>query len=152
MKKIVIASDHGGVALKEDLKIRLTEVGISYVNLGADSPDAPVDYPDVAQPAANLVNSGEVDFGILICGTGLGICMAANKIKGIRAVTCSDTFSARMAREHNNANILTVGARVLGNELVWDIVHTFLHAQFKGGRHQTRLDKITALEEHFLDK
>lgn len=148
MKKIAIASDHGGTELKADLIQRLEKSGYQVQNLGVDSPQTPVDYPDIAPPMAEKVLSGEVDCGILICGTGLGIGISANKIKGIRAATVSDCFSAKMAKAHNNANILALGARVLGNELAWEVVQAYLNAEFEGGRHENRVNKIMALENN----
>ncbi len=147
MKKIVLGSDHGAVELKEELCKRLEEAGYPCSTVGATSSATAVDYPDVAKEAATLLKTGAVDCGILLCGTGLGIGISANKIKGIRAATCSDTFSARMAKEHNDANILCLGARVLGTELAWEIVLAYLQAEFQGGRHQGRVDKIMALED-----
>lgn len=133
--------------MKEEFTKRLHDAGYETVSVGALSSTVAVDYPDVAKDACTLLNAGTVDCGILLCGTGLGIGMSANKIHGIRAATCSDTFSARMAVEHNNANFLCLGARVLGTELAWDLVLTFLGAEFQGGRHQTRVDKIMSLEQ-----
>lgn len=146
MKKIAIASDHGGTELKADLKVRLEKEGHQVLDLGVDSPKTSVDYPDIAVPATEKVLSGEVECAILICGTGLGIGISANKINGIRAATVSDCFSARMAKAHNNANVLALGARVLGNELAWEVLQAYLNAEFEGGRHETRVNKIMALE------
>lgn len=146
-KNIVIASDHGGVSLKSDLIQRLEAAGHVVKNLGVDE-ETSVDYPDIAETACKEILIDTVDCGILICGTGLGISIAANKINGIRAALCGDSFTARMAREHNNANVLVLGARVIGSELAWDIVTSYLSADFSGGRHQKRVDKITALEEN----
>lgn len=146
-KTIAIASDHGGVELKADLIDRLEKSGYIVENLGVDSSSDAVDYPDMAVPVAEKVLSGKADCGVLICGTGLGIGIAANKIKGIRAATVSDTFSAKMAKVHNNANVLALGARVLGNELAWEVLSAYLMAEFEGGRHENRVNKIMALEE-----
>ena len=106
-----------------------------------------MDYPDVAKPLAEAVAAGEFDRGILTCGTGIGIGIAANKVKGIRAALCHDTFSAHASREHNNANVLTMGERVIGQGLALDIVDIWLHTEFEGGRHAKRVDKISAIEE-----
>lgn len=146
MNTIAISGDHGAVDLKADLIKRLEGVGYTVLNLGVDSTATSVDYPDMAKVCCEKVLSKEADLGILLCGTGLGIGIAANKIRGIRAATCSDTFSARMAREHNNANVLTMGARVLGNELAWEVAQAFLNGEFAGGRHEGRVEKIMALE------
>lgn len=146
MKKIVIGSDHGGLDLKLDLTQRLLEIGHEVVNVGIDTLEEMKEYPDIAVEACKKVVDKEVDCGILICGTGLGICMAANKVRGIRAATCSDTFSAKKTKEHNDANVLTLGARVIGNEHAWEVVQAYLAAEFKGGRHQHRVDKITKLD------
>lgn len=146
-KIIAIASDHGGVELKADLMQRLEKNGHTVLNFGVDHSSDAVDYPDMAVPVAEKVLSQEADCGVLICGTGLGIGIAANKIKGIRAATVSDTFSAKMAKIHNNANILALGARVLGNELAWEVLSAYLECDFEGGRHETRVNKIMALEE-----
>lgn len=146
MKKIAIACDHGGVDLKQDLIKRLQGEGYTVLNMGTDDASVSVDYPDMAEICCEKVLSQEADCGILICGTGLGIGIAANKIKGIRAATCSDSFSARMAKEHNNANVLTLGARVLGVELAWEVTQSYLNAEFGGDRHLGRVNKIMALE------
>lgn len=143
-KKIMIGCDHGGVDMKKELTQRLEDLGHTVINIGVDSYDA-VDYPNVAVKGAEVVTSGNADCGILICGTGLGIGMAANKVKGIRAATCSDCFSARMAKEHNNANILALGARTLGIELAWEIVTSYLNAEFLGGKHGTRVELLDSI-------
>lgn len=145
MKTIVIGNDHGGVELKKELMNRLNGEGYRVINIGVDTTDA-VDYPDMAEQAAKVVLSGEAECGILICGTGIGIGISANKIKGIRAALCSDCYSARMSREHNDANFITMGARTIGVELAWEIVKAYLGAEFLGGKHQVRVDKIMALE------
>lgn len=146
--KVALASDHGGFRLKEELKGVIQELGHQYQDFGAPSEES-VDYPDLAAAAARAVASGKCDLGIIVCGTGIGMSIAANKIKGIRAANCNDCFSASMARAHNNANILTLGQRVLGSELAKMIVKIFLATPFEGQRHQRRLDKIAALEEEF---
>lgn len=147
MEKIVITCDHGGVALKEVLAERLSEKGYAVVIRGAERIENRCDYPDIALESAKMVINGEVKQGIFICGTGLGICIAANKVRGIRAVTCSDTFSARMARAHNDAQILCLGARVLGVELALEVVLAFLEGEFEGNRHETRVKKIMDIEK-----
>lgn len=147
--KIAIASDHAGFTMKEEIKIFMEEWGYCYHDFGVFSRD-PVDYPDIALPLAEEVASGIYNRGILVCGTGIGVSIAANKIPGIRAALCHDTFSARAAREHNDANVLTLGARVIGTGLALEVVKTFLSVEFTGGRHQRRLDKIRAIEEKYV--
>lgn len=146
MKKIAIGCDRGGLELKEALIPRLKEAGYDVMNVGIDDHEVSVDYPDIAKICGEKVQNQEVDCGILICGTGLGIGIAANKMKGIRAATCSDTYSARMAREHNDANILALGARILGVELAWEVTQAYLGASFGGERHERRVEKIIAME------
>ena len=144
--KISIASDHGGFVLKEAVKKHLEEKGFEVVDFGTDSL-ASCDYPDFGRPAAEAVAKKDVDFGILICTTGIGMSMLANKIKGIRAALCSDSVSARLTREHNNANVICFGARVISTELANDIVDTFLTTKFSHGeRHQHRIDMIHEIE------
>lgn len=143
---IAIGSDHGGYELKEHVKKHLEEKGIEVKDFGVFSEES-VDYPDCARPVCEAVLNGEAERGILFCGTGIGISMAANKFNGIRAALCSDVFSAKMAKEHNNANIICLGGRVTGRELAFMIVDTFFDAEFRGGRHQTRIDKIHAIEK-----
>lgn len=143
---IAIGSDHGGYELKEHVKKHLEEKGIEVKDFGVFSEES-VDYPDCARPVCETVLSGEAERGILFCGTGIGISMAANKFNGIRAALCGDVFSAKMAKEHNNANVICLGGRVTGRELAFMIVDTFLDAEFQGGRHQTRIDKIHAIEK-----
>ena len=142
---IALACDHGGFALMQAVKKHLDDLGLAYRDFGTWSEDS-CDYPDYAAPAARAVASGDCDRGILICGTGIGIAIAANKIRGIRAATCSDCFSAEATRRHNDANMLAMGARVLGEGLALKIVDIFLSTPFEGGRHQRRIDKIAALE------
>ena len=144
--KVAIASDHGGFKLKEEIIEYLKELGITYQDFGCHGPES-VDYPEYAEIASNSVVSGEHDYAILICGTGIGIAIAANKIKGIRAANCHDCFSAQATREHNNANVLTLGERIVGPGLAKMIVKIFLETEFQGGRHQRRIDQITKLEE-----
>ena len=146
-KPIALAADHGGYELKEAIKAHLTEQGIAFVDFGTDSA-ASVDYPDYAAKGCDAVVDGRCALTILCCGTGVGMSMCANKIKGIRACCCSDTFSAEFTRRHNNANCLCLGGRVVGAGLALQIVDAFLNAEFEGGRHQMRIDKMMALESH----
>lgn len=143
--KVAIGCDHGGFHLKETIKEVLKDMKIDFTDFGTHSTES-VDYPDIAAPVANAVAAGEYDRGILICGTGIGIGIAANKVDGIRAALCHDTFSARASREHNNANILTMGERVIGPGLATDIVKIWLTTDFAGGRHERRVAKIADLE------
>jgi len=146
---IAIGCDHGGYALKQVVMKYLDEKGIPYKDFGSFSPD-PVDYPDIALEVAEAVGRGEFENGILICGTGIGIGIAANKVPGVRAALCNDTFSARASKEHNNANILTFGERVIGPGLALDIVDTWLNSKFTGNRHQRRVDKISQIEKKYM--
>ncbi len=143
--KIAVGSDHAGFLLKESVIGHLRAAERPYRDFGVLSEDS-VDYPDIAAPVADAVRSGECDFGILICGTGIGMSIAANKHKGIRAALCGETYSAHCSREHNDANILAMGSRVTGPGLAIDIVEAFLNTLFAGGRHSRRLDKITVIE------
>ena len=143
---MAIGSDHGGFHLKQEICKLLAAEGIRYHDFGTYSPEA-CDYPDVARAVAEAVARGEYDRGIIACGTGIGVAMAANKVPGVRAALCHDTFSARMAREHNDANVLTLGERVVGAGLAADIVRTWLKAGFAGGRHSRRVAKITAMDQ-----
>jgi len=149
--KIALGSDHGGLNLKESVKEHLLTKGYEVNDFGTYTKES-CDYPDVAEKVAIEVREKNFEFGILICGTGIGIGIAANKVNGIRAALCHDTFSAHATREHNNANILTMGERVIGTSLAIDIVDTFLSTKFEGGRHQTRIDKISKLEDNYLNK
>lgn len=142
---IAIGSDHGGFALKQEIMNYLNQIGVEYTDEGCYEP-ASVDYPDIAKKVCALVTGGQAELGILVCGTGIGMSICANKIKGIRAAQCADTFSARMTRCHNNSNVLTLGGRTVGPELAKDIVKEFITAEFEGGRHQKRIDKIMELE------
>lgn len=142
--KIAIGCDHGGFDLKEIIKQRLKDDGYEIVDKGIQSLHE-IDYPDVAQTVSKSVVTKECDCGILVCGTGIGMSIAANKVKGIRAALCTDTFSARMAKSHNDANIISLGARVTGVELAYDIVKSYLEAEFLGGKHLTRVEKINNL-------
>lgn len=146
--KIAIGSDHGGFKLKEEIKSYLAELGYEYHDFGTFSPEA-VDYPDFARKVAEAVAKGDYERGILICGTGIGIGIAANKVPGIRAALCHDTFSARASREHNDANILTMGERVIGPGLAKEIVKVWLESEFAGGRHARRVEKIRAIERDY---
>jgi ribose 5-phosphate isomerase B len=149
---LAIGSDHGGFELKELIKEYLNRESIPYMDYGTCS-TAAVDYSDIGLDVARAVAAGEADKGIIICGTGIGISIAANKVPGIRAALCTNSYMARMAREHNNANILALGGRVLGPELALDIVKTFIDTPFsEGPRHQGRIDKITKIEERYCSK
>jgi ribose 5-phosphate isomerase B len=144
--KIAIATDHAGFALKSTIIEYFESKKIAYLDLGPNNLLSRVDYPDFAIKVARMVADGEADFGILICGTGIGMCITANKVKGIRAANVTDTYSAKVSRAHNNANILCLGARVTGVGLAIDIVDTWLSAIFEGGRHKQRIDKIAEFE------
>ena len=140
-----MAADHGGFELKNILKEYLTQKGHEVTDLGTNSPES-VDYPDYAVLCCNEVVGGKADFGILVCGTGVGISIAANKINGIRAALCADYFSTKYTRKHNDANVMCMGARTLGPGLASELAEIFLTTEFEGGRHQRRVDLITALE------
>ena len=140
-----IGNDHTGVALKEIIKKFVEERGIEVKDFGTQSNEAS-NYPEIAEAVANSVVSGECERGILICGTGVGISIAANKVKGIRAVCCSEPFSAKLSKQHNDSNILCFGARVVGTELAKMIVANWMDASFEGGRHQVRIDMIQDIE------
>ena len=142
---IALGCDHGGYELKQAIMKHLDEKGVQYKDYGTYSTES-CDYPDYAKAACEGVTSGECEKAILICGTGIGISMAANKVKGIRAACCSDYFSAKYTRLHNNANALCMGGRVVGPGLACELVDVFLETEFEGGRHQRRIDKITAIE------
>lgn len=144
--KLVIGNDHVAVEMKREIKKHLESQGVEVIDIGTNDPGS-FNYPISGYKAAKLVASGEVDGGVLICGTGVGISLAANKVEGIRACVCSEPFTARMSKEHNNANIIAFGARVVGVELAKMIVDEWLHAEFQGGRHQTRVDMITEIEK-----
>ena len=146
--KIAIGSDHGGFALKEKIIKFLEENNYLYKDFGTYDA-ASVDYPDYALQVAEAIAQGDYDRGILVCGTGIGIGIAANKVPGIRAALCNDTFSARASREHNDANILTIGERVVGPGLALDIVKVWLESEFSGGRHSRRVEKIREIEEKY---
>lgn len=144
--KLAIGSDHGGFALKEEIKAYLDSRKVEYHDFGCYSA-ASVDYPTIAEAVGEAITKGGYDRGLLFCGTGVGISMAANKVKGIRAACCSDCFSAKYTRLHNDANILCMGGRVVGAGLATEMVALFLDTEFEGGRHQRRVDMIAAIEE-----
>lgn len=143
--RIGIGCDHGGYEMKEELKKRLDAAGHTVLDKGIYCVNE-VDYPEVAVEVADGVVAGEYDCAVLVCGTGIGMSIAANKVKGIRAALVTDTFSARMAKEHNNANVITLGARTVGIELAWELVSAYLGAEFLGGKHLTRVEKIMGIE------
>jgi ribose 5-phosphate isomerase B len=147
--RVALASDHGGINMRKEIANLLEELKIEYVDFGCDCSTS-VDYPDYALPVAEKVASGEFDRGILICGTGIGMSIAANKVKGIRAALVHDTFSARATRAHNDANILTMGERVIGPGLAREIAQVWLTGEFEGGRHAKRIGKITDIENKYL--
>lgn len=142
---IYVGSDHGGFELKEHVTEYLKEKGIEFEDCGTYSSDS-CDYPDIAENVANKVVADKGSYGILVCGTGIGISIAANKVKGIRAACCSDTFSARYTRKHNDANILCFGGRVIGPGMAEELIDAFLGSDFEGGRHAKRVAKITEIE------
>ena len=144
--RVAIGADHAGFELKEIIKQTLDELRVGYRDFGTDS-DESVDYPDYAAKVGRAVAGGDFDRGILVCGTGIGMALAANKIAGIRAAPVVDLESARLAREHNNANVLAIGARVTPPERALDLVRLFLKTEFEGGRHERRLQKVAALEQ-----
>lgn len=147
--KIALGSDHGGYELKEYLKKHLDAKGIEYIDFGTDSSES-VDYPEFGQKVGEAVKKGDCDRGIVCCGTGIGISISANKVPGIRCALCSDCYSARMSREHNNANVLALGARVTGRDLALEIVDTWLKTEFEGGRHERRVNKILEIENKYV--
>lgn len=147
--KIGIGSDHGGYELKQIIVKYLEDEGIEYVDYGTNSLDS-VDYPEFGQKVAESVKNKEVDRGIIVCGTGIGISISANKVPGIRCALCGDTYSARMSIEHNNANMLALGGRVVGRDLAIEIVSTWLKATFQGGRHERRINKISDIERKYM--
>ena len=144
---IAIGADHGGFDLKEQVKKHLDEKNMEYKDFGTFSGEA-VDYPIIAKAVGEAVAKGEAECGILVCGTGIGMSIAANKVKGIRAACCSDTFSARFTKMHNNTNVLCFGGRVLGAGLALDIVDAYLDASFEGGRHEKRVNMIMDIENN----
>ena len=146
MGKIAIGSDHAGFGLKEDILGLLKGLNIALVDCGTNTTES-VDYPDFGARVSELVSSGEAERGILICGTGIGMSIVANKFKGVRAALCNDAYSSRMSRLHNDANILVMGGRVIGKDLAAEIVKVWLSTPFEGERHQKRLNKIKKIEE-----
>ena len=149
MLVIALGADHAGWELKEALKAWLIETGHQILDFGAHSPES-VDYPDYALQVAESVASGKAERGLLVCGTGIGMAMTANKVPGIRAALCSDPFMARMSREHNDANILALGGRLMDKELGLEILQMWLSTEFAGGRHERRLGKIAQIERRHL--
>ena len=144
--KIVLANDHSAVDMKKEILAHLEEKGYQVIDIGTNSPES-CDYPVFGERAGEMVASGEADLGILICGTGVGISLAANKVKGVRACVCSEPYSAKLSRMHNDTNILAFGARVVGTELAKMIVDEWLAAEFEGGRHKRRVDMIMEIEK-----
>ncbi len=142
---IIIGADQGGFLLKQELTAHLKQRGIEFEDIGIHTPESR-DYPDIAEPLCRAVAEGKYEKGILVCGTGIGISIAANKVHGIRAAVCGDCFSARFTRLHNDANVLCLGGRVVGPGLAADILDLFLDTPFEGGRHQRRVDKMMQLE------
>ena len=151
MKKIAIASDHGGFDLKESIIAHLLNIGWKVDDLGSYSGDS-VDYPDFGIKLAEEVSRGKVERGIVICGTGIGMSIVVNRFPGIRGTLCSDLFTAKLCREHNDSNILVMGGRVIGKGLAAEIVNTWLNTPFEGGRHQRRLDKINQIDASLKSK
>lgn len=147
--RIAIASDHAGFEMKEDLKRLLRELGHEVRDFGTHSTD-PVDYPDFIVPAAEAVAAGQCERGIVLGGSGNGEALVANKVPGIRCTLCWESYTARAAREHNDANVLSLGARVIGPEVAREVVRVWLQAGFEGARHQTRIDKIRAVEGRYM--
>jgi ribose 5-phosphate isomerase B len=146
--KIALGSDHRGFGVKQRLAGALAKLGHEVRDLGVESGDAAADYPDFAIPVSEAVGKGDADRGILICGTGFGMCIAANKVHGVRAVTCRDGIEAEMSRRHNDANVLCMSADFLGQELIDRLVQVWLATDFEGGRHQRRVEKIAEYEAH----
>jgi ribose 5-phosphate isomerase B len=143
---IAIGSDHAGVELKKELLSLFNKLQIQFVDFGTDSPES-VDYPDFGEKVSEAVSSGKMERGLLICGTGIGMSIVANKFPGVRASLCNDLFTAKMSRMHNDANILVIGGRIVGKDLAKEIVRTWVSTPFEGDRHQRRLDKISRIEE-----
>lgn len=149
--KVAIASDHGGMNIRKEIISLMEELNIEYLDLGCEC-EGSVDYPDYAIPVAEMVANGEVNRGILICGTGIGMSIAANKVQGIRCALVHDLFSAKVTREHNDTNILAMGERVIGPGLARSIAETWLTTSFEGGRHETRVNKILSYESKAIHK
>jgi ribose 5-phosphate isomerase B len=147
--RIALAADHAGYLLKDELKARLSALGHDVLDLGTGSP-APVDYPDSAEAVATAIRAGQAERGIIVCGSGAGVSIAANKFPGIRAAVCHDTYTAHQAVEHDDMNVLCLGARVIGGALALDLANAFLGARYAGEeRFQRRLDKVMRIEERF---
>ncbi len=146
--KIAIAADHGGLNLKNKIKEYLKANGYGICDFGTDSAES-CDYPDFALPAAEAVASGECDRGIIICSTGIGVSIVANKVPGVRCAHCHDSYCAEFTRRHNDANVLAMGEKVVGEGYALEIADIFLRTEFEGGRHQRRVDKITAVEKKY---
>ncbi len=146
MTVVALGADHAGFPLKEDLKTWLISHGYDVVDLGTQSAES-VDYPDFAIGVGGAITAGKADRGVLVCGTGIGMAMAANKVPGVRAAACSDAYTARMSREHNDANVLAIGARITACEAAIEILEVWLGAEFAGGRHARRIEKIVALDD-----
>ena len=143
--RIVVGSDHGGFGLKEAVVEHLAASGHDVQDVGTATAES-VDYPDFGAAVGSVVAKGDADFGVALCGSGLGICIAANKVAGVRAVTITDMTSARLSRQHNNANVVCMGERLIGTQTALDALDTFVSTEFEGGRHARRVDKISALE------
>lgn len=146
--KIAVGSDHGGFLLKNEILKYLKEKNIDFNDFGCFTSES-VDYPDIGQAVGEAVAAGEYDKGIICCGTGIGISISANKVPGVRAALCGDCFSAKASREHNDANVLALGERVIGTELAKMIIDTWLSAEFQGGRHGRRVEKIANIEKKY---
>jgi ribose 5-phosphate isomerase B len=140
-KKIALAADHAGFTLKDKLRDDLAERGYETVDLGTND-EASVDYPDFGRALGEAVAAGQADFGVLVCGTGIGISIAANRVSGVRAAVCHDVTTARLSRQHNDANVLALGARIVGSAVAHDCLHAFLETEFEGGRHARRTEKL----------
>jgi ribose 5-phosphate isomerase B len=145
--KIVVGSDHRGFNTKEQIKATITQLGHQFIDVGTKE-NSPTDYPDIAYLAATAVAQGKADRAILICGTGIGMCIAANKVKGIRAALCHDELTAQISRHHNDSNVLCLSGDMTGEVLQRKIVEAWLTTEFQGGRHQRRINKITAIENN----
>ncbi|UCZ53029.1 ribose 5-phosphate isomerase B [Bacillus shivajii] len=145
--KVAIGSDHGGYSLKEEVKTVLKEMNIDFVDVGCECEDS-VDYPDYGIPVAEKVANGEFDRGIVVCGTGIGMSIAANKVKGVRCALVHDLFSAKATREHNDSNVLAMGERIIGPGLAVEIARVWLSTEYEGGRHENRVNKITQYEQN----
>ncbi|BAI79978.1 ribose 5-phosphate isomerase B [Deferribacter desulfuricans SSM1] len=150
-KKIALGSDHGGFRLKEEIKNYLESKGFEAIDFGTES-ESSVDYPDFAFKVVKAIINGDVEKGIIMCGTGIGISITANRFPGIRAALCWDSFTAKMSRLHNNSNLLAMGGRIIGVELAKDIVDTWLSTEFEGGRHERRINKIDELAKIFWEE